>query len=124
LSDIIQTFSNSCEIIILGEFTYGACCIDDLACHQLGVHLLLHYEHNCLISITEFSVRVMYIFVDILVDIDCCIDIIHNNFNKESKLYKMESIQYNNSVYLIKRLLIKQGFTNIVIAQTKPKSSE
>ncbi len=99
LSDIIQTFSSSCETIILGDITYGACCIDDLGCQQLGVHLLLHYGHSCLIPITESAVRVMYIFVDIMVDVDCCSDIINNNFSKENKLYIMGSIQYNNSVF-------------------------
>lgn len=123
LSDILQTFSTNCEVIILGDITYGACCIDDLGCKQLGVHLLVHYGHSCLIPITDSLVRVMYIFVDIMIDVEDCSQIIDNNFNKETKLYLMGSIQYNNSVFLVKRKLASLGYKNLIIPQAKPRSS-
>jgi len=30
LSDILSSFSK-CETVILGDLTYGACCVDDIA---------------------------------------------------------------------------------------------
>lgn len=123
LSDIIQTFSDLCETVILGDITYGACCIDDIGCHLLGVDLLLHYGHSCLVPVTSSLVKIMYIFVDIMVDIDNCVEIINENFDKKEKLTIMGSIQYNNSVFLVKKLLLSKGFQSIDIPQAKPRSS-
>lgn len=162
LCDILQTFCDNAEVTILGDITYGACCIDDLGCKQLGIDLMLHYGHSCLVPITESVIKIMYIFVDILIDIEKCVEIIYHNFktidrqnsnncsnisniivNKENnvklnnqkdsdiivkhnidnKIYLMGSIQYNNSLFLVRKALINKGFKNIVIPQAKPRSS-
>ena len=39
ISDILTTFGK-CETIILGDITYGACCIDDIDCNILECDLL------------------------------------------------------------------------------------
>lgn len=44
------------DIIILGDVTYGACCIDDFSAKALGADLLVHYGHSCLIPIQSLSV--------------------------------------------------------------------
>jgi len=36
------------EIIIMGDVTYGACCVDDFTASALGADLLVHYGHSCL----------------------------------------------------------------------------
>ena len=37
-----------CECIIMGDVTYGACCVDDFTARALGADLLVHYGHSCL----------------------------------------------------------------------------
>ena len=34
--------------VIMGDVTYGACCIDDYSALALGCDLLVHYGHSCL----------------------------------------------------------------------------
>ena len=51
ISDLLRAFSGS-ETIILGDVTYGACCVDDIASTELGCDLLIHYGHSCLVPIT------------------------------------------------------------------------
>ena len=34
--------------IIMGDVTYGACCIDDYTAKALGCDMLIHYGHSCL----------------------------------------------------------------------------
>lgn len=36
----------------MGDVTYGACCVDDLASDQMNCDLLVHYGHSCLVPIT------------------------------------------------------------------------
>jgi diphthamide biosynthesis enzyme Dph1/Dph2 domain len=42
ISDIIEHFTGS-ECIIMGDATYGACCIDDLSASTLGADFIIHY---------------------------------------------------------------------------------
>lgn len=34
--------------VILGDVTYGACCVDDYTALSLGCDMLVHYGHSCL----------------------------------------------------------------------------
>jgi len=42
ISDILKEFTGS-EFIIMGDVTYGACCIDDLTSKSLGCDFMIHY---------------------------------------------------------------------------------
>ena len=41
IADIVTRFTGA-ECIILGDVTYGACCIDDLGASALGADFLVH----------------------------------------------------------------------------------
>ena len=55
--------------MVLGDVTYGACCVDDLSAGALSAQLLVHYGHSCLVPVGETTVPCMYVFVDIKVDV-------------------------------------------------------
>lgn len=38
----------SASTVIMGDVTYGACCIDDYTAVALGCDMLIHYGHSCL----------------------------------------------------------------------------
>jgi 2-(3-amino-3-carboxypropyl)histidine synthase len=44
IADIIESFTDA-DTVIMGDVTYGACCIDDYTAKALGVDLLIHYGH-------------------------------------------------------------------------------
>jgi 2-(3-amino-3-carboxypropyl)histidine synthase len=76
ISDILSEFcssSNSIQVkcLILGDVTYGACCIDDLASRKLGCDFIVHYGHSCLVPIPDMTIsNVLYVFVEIGIDIN------------------------------------------------------
>eukprot|EP00983_Pelagomonas_calceolata_P048781 1141205-Pelagomonas_calceolata.AAC.6 len=35
--------------MIMGDVTYGACCIDDFSAQAMGADFLVHYGHSCLV---------------------------------------------------------------------------
>ena len=45
--DIIERFTGA-ECVIMGDVTYGACCIDDYTARALGCDMMIHYGHSCL----------------------------------------------------------------------------
>ena len=124
ISDILSTFAK-CETIIIGDITYGACCVDDIDCNILECDLLIHYCHSCLIPSTKCLVEILYVFVEINIDIEHLVKTIEYNFPKENNnlFYILGSIQFNTSLFLLKRKLIEDGYdkTKINIPQCKPR---
>jgi 2-(3-amino-3-carboxypropyl)histidine synthase len=122
IADILSVFA-PCECIILGDITYGACCIDDLGSKSLNCDFIVHYGHSCLVPITETCVKTLYVFVDIEIDIAHLVKTVEFNFpDKSVDLCIMGSIQYNNSVFVCKKELVERGYTKVRIPQTKPRS--
>jgi len=37
------------QCFIMGDVTYGACCVDDFSAAALRCDFLLHYGHSCLV---------------------------------------------------------------------------
>jgi 2-(3-amino-3-carboxypropyl)histidine synthase len=69
------------DTLILGDVTYGACCVDDLASKQLGCDFIVHYGHSCLVPIPDLVVKhALYVFVEIKFDVDQIVDAIATNF--------------------------------------------
>ena len=124
ISDILSTFAE-CETIILGDITYGACCIDDIGCSLLNCDLIIHYAHSCLKPNIITLVKVMYIFVEIKIDIEHLVKTIILNFPKENSdsLFFLGSLQYNSSLFFFLLKLIDCGYdkNNIIIPQNKPR---
>lgn len=72
--------------LVLGDVTYGACCVDDFSAAAMGAELLVHYGHSCLVPVDVTTVPCLYVFVDITVDIDHLVDSVLLNFAPGMKL--------------------------------------
>ena len=57
ISDIIQRFGGA-KVMVLGDVTYGACCVDDFTAAKLGTDLLVHFGHSCLVPVTASKIKV------------------------------------------------------------------
>ena len=76
------------ECLILGDVTYGACCIDDLASKKLDCDFIVHYGHSCLVPIPDMTIsNVLYVFVEIGIDIRHLLDSVVFNFDSSDKIY-------------------------------------
>lgn len=36
------------DTLVMGDVTYGACCVDDFTARALGADFMVHYGHSCL----------------------------------------------------------------------------
>ncbi len=70
----VCSFAGVEHCFILGDVTYGACCIDDFSAAALGADFLVHYGHSCLVPVDVTKVPCMYIFVDIKIDTEHLIE--------------------------------------------------
>ncbi|XP_026501297.2 2-(3-amino-3-carboxypropyl)histidine synthase subunit 1 [Vanessa tameamea] len=121
LCDIIETFTEA-DTVIMGDVTYGACCIDDFTAVALGVDLLVHYGHSCLIPIDQTSdIKVLYIFVDIKIDPSHFIDTIKMNFPKRTHLAIVSTIQFVTTLHSVAKTLRSEEYI-VTVPQCKPLS--
>lgn len=94
LCDIIERFTGA-DTVIMGDVTYGACCVDDFTAKALGVDLLVHYGHSCLVPVDQTEgVKVLYVFVDIKIDAIHLIETVKLNFTKQQRLLFVSTVQF------------------------------
>lgn len=63
-----RSFGGVEQTFILGDVTFGACCVDDYSAAALGADFLVHYGHSCLVPVDVTTLPCMYVFVDIKLD--------------------------------------------------------
>ncbi|ELA41948.1 diphthamide biosynthesis enzyme Dph1/Dph2 domain-containing protein [Vittaforma corneae ATCC 50505] len=120
LIDLIQAYFKEAECVVLDDVVYGACCIDD---QSLEVDLLVHYGHSCLIPVSEMNTRVLYVFVDIKIDVEHLYKMIIKNF--AGTIAIIGTIQFNSSVNRLKRMIDQSkldGKLELNVPQVKPLS--
>ncbi|KAI5291175.1 Diphthamide biosynthesis protein 1 [Ascosphaera aggregata] len=121
ISDIISQFCPGTETLIMGDVTYGACCIDDYTPRALGCDMLIHYAHSCLVPINVTTIKTLYVFVEIRIDTTHLISTLERNFLKDKKIAIVGTIQFNSTINGLKPALERAGL-NISIPQILPLS--
>ncbi|TGZ84194.1 diphthamide biosynthesis protein 1 [Ascodesmis nigricans] len=121
IADILTTFCPHIEVIIMGDVTYGACCIDDFSAIALDCDLLVHYAHSCLIPVDVTKIKTLYVFVTIGIDLPHLQATIERNFLPGKHLALVGTIQFNPAIHRVKPLLEKAGYT-VTIPQISPLS--
>ena len=121
ISDILSRFCPGTETLIMGDVTYGACCIDDFTARSLGCDLLVHYAHSCLIPVDVTKIKTLYVFVDISIDVKHLIATMERNFTSGKRLAVVGTIQFNSTLHSIKPALEQAGF-EVLIPQIMPLS--
>ncbi|KAI4835863.1 diphthamide biosynthesis protein 1 [Plasmodium brasilianum] len=123
LSEIFYFFCNCVEeVMILGDVTYGGCCIDDFTSKKLKCDLLIHYGHSCLIPLTVTNIRCIYVFVDIKLNCTHLIETIKKNFDKKDIILLLGTIQFSCVVHNVHSILKNENYfdTLLPIPQVLP----
>ncbi|SCU90966.1 LAMI_0E04236g1_1 [Lachancea mirantina] len=122
ISDILEQFCE-CEAIVMGDVSYGACCIDDFTARSLDCDFIVHYAHSCLVPIDITLIKVLYVFVTINIDETHLIKTFQKNFAPGSRLAVFGTIQFNPTIHSIKNKLSEIDQPIYVIPpQIKPLS--
>ncbi|XP_074603901.1 2-(3-amino-3-carboxypropyl)histidine synthase subunit 1-like [Brevipalpus obovatus] len=124
ISSIIEQFTGAI-VLIIGDVTYGACCVDDYLTSLAQCQLLVHFGHSCLLppnSILD-GIRVMYVNVEVCFDYWHFIETFKLNFDsiKERKIAFCATVQFISSIQKVSRELNDQGYQTMV-PQVRPLS--
>ena len=128
LSDIFQTHAGVEDVVILGDVTYGACCVDDYTAASLGCDFLVHYGHSCLVPVDVTGIPCLYVFVDISFDVDHLCASVRANFPAEDanrdappRLALAGTIQFASAVQDV-RAKLSSEYPSLRVPQCKPLS--
>mmetsp|Transcript_10381 Transcript_10381/g.15627 ORF Transcript_10381/g.15627 Transcript_10381/m.15627 type:complete len:545 (+) Transcript_10381:273-1907(+) len=124
IADILKKFSVDGlleTVSILGDVTYGACCIDDLGAKALGADLLIHYGHSCLVPLNATAIPCLYIFVEIRVDVQHLVDCFCETCPVGTRVHVMGTVQFRPAVAAAARLLNERERI-ATVPQAKPLS--
>ena len=120
IADIIERF---CKVttVVMGDVTYGACCIDDYTARALKCDFLVHYGHSCLVPVDQMPIKTLYVFVDIMVNMEHLLATIKRNFTVGTHMALVSTIQFIATINGIRGDLLESGY-RVTIPQTKPLS--
>lgn len=121
ISDILAQFCPGASTLIMGDVTYGACCIDDYTARALGCDMLVHYAHSCLIPVNVTKIQTLYVFVDIQIDVEHLLATIERNFKPGSTIAMVGTIQFNATLHGTSTQLRAAGY-NLIVPQIMPLS--
>ncbi|ORY55138.1 diphthamide biosynthesis protein [Pseudomassariella vexata] len=121
VSDILTQFCPGIETLIMGDVTYGACCIDDYTARALGCDILIHYAHSCLIPVDVTKIKTLYVFVDISIDSSHLLATLERNFAPPKTIAMVGTIQFNATIHGVKSTLERAGF-KVLVPQISPLS--
>lgn len=120
IADILEQFCGA-ESIVMGDVTYGACCIDDFTAKALGCDFLIHYAHSCLVPVDVTGIKVLYVFVTIDIDTDHLLGTLTHHFPAGSRLAMVSTIQFNPTLHYVTKQLESYGIT-VLSPQISPLS--
>ncbi|KAJ1722186.1 Diphthamide biosynthesis protein 1 [Coemansia erecta] len=119
ICDILETFCNV-EVVIMGDVTYGACCVDDFTASALGCDFIVHYGHSCLVPVNVTTIKTMYVFVDIGIDTEHFVRTVEKNFEPGTRIALVGVIQFVTALQTCRHVLDEKY--SVTIPQAKPLS--
>jgi len=100
------------KVYILGDTSYGSCCVDEVAASHIEADALIHFHHSCLSPVT--SLPVLYIFINKRIDVTHCVQVFRSFFTDTSQpVILIYSVHYYHVQDEVKRLLSKD-YSNLI----------
>lgn len=100
------------KLCILGDTSYGACCVDEVAAEHTDAEVVVHYGRSCLSPTARLPV--IYVFTAKSLDIEAVVtsfkEIYHS---KEDKVCLMADIPYSHHLDELHVKLTEEGYTHL-----------
>lgn len=122
LADVFERFCG-CDVFLAADENYGACCVEDVGGALVGADFLIHYGHSCLVPLQQTRLRALYVFVDVLFDVEHLVGTLALNFPDPRKhLYLMSVIQFNACLFAARDALAQRGYAALTVPQERPRA--
>lgn len=105
------------KLFILGDTSYGACCVDEVAAEHVDADVIVHYGRSCLSPPSRLPV--IYVFTARPLDLDAVISAFKQTYSeKTEKIIVMADIPYSHHISPLHARLVEEGYTNTYTTET------
>lgn len=110
------------KLFILGDTSYGACCVDEVAAEHVDADAIVHYGRSCLSPASRLPV--IYVFTEKPLDLDLLVSSFQQTYEeKDSEVILMADIPYSHHVPLLHDRLKEAGYTNMFATEIQHNPS-
>ncbi|KAF2023939.1 diphthamide biosynthesis protein [Setomelanomma holmii] len=100
------------KLFILGDTSYGACCVDEVAAEHVDADVVVHYGRSCLSPPSRLPV--IYVFTERPLDLDPIVSTFKETYpEKDTKVILMADIPYSHHILPLHARVERVGYTNI-----------
>lgn len=101
------------RIYVLGDTSYGACCVDEVAAEHADAEVVVHYGRACLSPTSRLPV--VYVYTSRELDREAALKEFEGQFaDRGSKVVIVADLMYQNHVGELVRMLGEKGYTNVL----------
>lgn len=94
------------RVFILGDTSYGSCCVDEVAAQHLFADCIVHYGRTCLSATSK--IPVVYVFGNASIDVATCVDALSSHVNAHTVPAKALLLLYEPSFHHAMRAVTEQ----------------
>ena len=99
-------------LFILGDTSYGACCVDEVAAEHVDADVVVHYGRSCLSPPSRLPV--LYVFTERPLDIEAAIATFKETYaDHAQKIILMADIPYSHHIPVFHDRLRTAGYTKL-----------
>lgn len=103
------------KLFILGDTSYGACCVDEIAAEHVNADVVVHYGRACLSPTARLPV--IHIFTKQPLAIDSVIEAFESIYQDHTRpVVLMSDVTYASHLHEIGTKLSRQGYSSIFTA--------
>lgn len=100
------------RLFILGDTSYGACCVDEVAAEHVDADVVVHYGRSCLSPPSRLPV--IYVFTERSLDLDPLLATFKQTYPDHShKIILMADIPYAHHIPALHTRLQEAGYTSL-----------
>jgi diphthamide biosynthesis protein 2 len=99
------------RLCILGDTSYGACCVDEVAAEHVDAEVVVHYGRACLSPTARLPV--IYVYTSKPLDLDYAVQTFKQTYpDQTTKVCIMADIPYGHHILTLAQKLKEEGYTN------------
>jgi len=82
------------EVFILGDTTFGSCCVDEVAAAHMNADAVVHFGHHCFSKARNLPV--LYVYTKLPCDLESLEEEIKSKLHQSEKLVLLYDVEYNH----------------------------
>lgn len=102
---------------VLGDTSYGSCCVDEVAAEHVNAEVVVHYGRSCLSPTSRLPI--VYIFGKRALDVDMLLEQMQKTINQNTSILVVSDTTYISSQSLVIETLQNGGYKKVVASSLK-----